>query len=100
MRQSACLVFNPIMVDNYAAIKREQMTACMSLECVCNSSLLGKQTGGTGKLGEPRETGQMKQFWDDLHSWKVLCLTLFGAYCLDFYLVASSPGSPMFNLHN
>ena len=37
------------------------MTACMSLECVCNSSLLGKQTGGTGKLREPRETGQMKE---------------------------------------
>ena len=39
------------------------MTACMSLECVCNFSLLGKQTGGggTGKLGEPRETGQMKK---------------------------------------
>ena len=47
--------------EGNTAIKREQMTACMSLECVCNSSLLGKQTVGTGKLREPRETGQMKE---------------------------------------
>ena len=37
---------------------------------------------------------------DHTLGYKVLCLTLFCAYYLDFYLVASSPGSPMFNLHS
>ena len=40
---------------------KSEHTVCMTLERVCNSSLSGKRTGGTGKLGEPRKSGKMNE---------------------------------------
>ena len=47
-----------------------------------------------------RESNRVLSMNANHHSWKILCLTLFCVYHLDFSLVASSPGSQMFNLYS
>ena len=59
-----------------------------------------------GEKGHPRFLPSLlsstvhERFWDDFHTCKVLCLTLFCAYYLESSLVAPNPDSPIFNLHS